>query len=171
MSGFRVFSTAIVMLLMTGVASGQNTHNADASDQMAALLVEVRELRAELKQATRTSIQMQLLVARLSLQEGRIGTLAGRLANVRQQLNSVQVMAAPNLERIKSLQTGAGTNPDFVSELDRLKPLLDMIQKQERTLQAQASELDALLSVEQGRWNDFNQRIDALESTLPATAR
>jgi hypothetical protein len=165
----RLLMVAAVIMVMGVVVWTRSAPAAQAPpDPMTALLQEVRALRAEVGQASRTSIRMQLLVARLGLQEGRISTLANQLANVRQQLTNAQSASAPFLAQKKEIEAAGGT---WGGPGDGLKPVLDAWQKQEQALRAQEAELDGLLNVEQGRWEDFNQRIDDLERTLPGTVR
>jgi uncharacterized coiled-coil protein SlyX len=148
---------------MMAVVSGQGARASQTPpDTTTDLLAEVRGLRAELNQAAGASMRMQLLVARLALQEGRINTLGHQLTNVRQQLATAQLALAPFMEQVKRAnETG--------KELDEFfKPLVETMQRNERELRNQEAELAGLVSTEQGRWVDFNARVDELERSLPS---
>jgi hypothetical protein len=41
----------------------------------------------------------------------------------------------------------------------------------EQQIRSQHAELQSLLSAEQGRWIDFNDRLDSLERSLPTARR
>jgi len=156
----------IVSLVTIAVVSGQAARSAQTpTDPATALLAEVRGLRAELNQAVGASMRTQLLLARLALQEGRINTISNQLANVRQQLASAQFALGPVMEQVKRAQeTGR--------EIDEsLKPLVETMQRSEQGLRDQEAELVALISTEQGRWVDFNARIDELERALAGGGR
>ena len=151
-----------VSVAMIAVVSGQGARASQTpTDTTTDLLAEVRGLRAELNQAAGASMRMQLLVARLALQEGRINTLGNQLTNVRQQLANAQMALVPFMEQVKQAkETGKEIDGFF-------KPLLEMMQKTERELRNQEAELAGLVSTEQGRWDDFNARVDELERSLP----
>jgi uncharacterized coiled-coil protein SlyX len=132
------------------------------TDTTTDLLAEVRGLRAELNQAAGASMRMQLLVARLALQEGRINTLGNQLTNVRQQLANAQMALVPFMDQVKQAKEAGKEIDGF------FKPLLEVMQRNERELRNQEAELAGLVSTEQGRWDDFNARVDELERSLPA---
>jgi uncharacterized coiled-coil protein SlyX len=156
----------VVSLVTIAVVSGQVARSAQpTTDPATALLAEVRGLRAELNQAVGTSMRTQLLLARLALQEGRINTISNQLVNVRQQLASARLALGPVMEQVKRAQE-AGTEID-----DNLKPLVETMQRSEQGLRDQEAELVVLVSTEQGRWLDFNARIDELERSLAGAGR
>ena|SRR5258708_3260894 len=53
---------------------------------------------------------------------------------------------------------------DFM--LAAMKKLLSQRQERERQLRARESEISRLMASEQGRWADFNERLDKLEQSL-----
>ena len=170
MTGVRALPMmAVLSMLTAGLVSAQDARPIQPpTDSAAALLVEVRGLREELKQAVGVNVRLQLLLARLGLQEGRINLVAGQLATVRQQLAGAQLALAPVVTQMKQLQA-VGTR-DAENEAINLKPVLEMMQQGERALRDQLSQLESVLAVEQGRRTDFNARIDELESSLPPAA-
>ena len=91
----------VSVVALVGVVSAQAMRTA-GTDGMDQLLSEVRGLRAELTQATGTSMRMQLLLARLSLQEQRITVLSRQSSELQQQLTTVARIGA----RPPSIWTG-----------------------------------------------------------------
>ena len=169
------------------LAQGQRGGSGDPS---AALLLEVRGLRAELGEFSRASLRAQLLVARGQLQEQRILYFDRQRAELHSQVTAATeraAAAAMDIERtqdqIKSLRPGssAPTGPAQVGQPDMsqfMRPMLELslagarkdaeaASKAEQQLRAQEAEAIANLSGEQGRWNEFNVRLDELERSLP----
>jgi chromosome segregation ATPase len=52
-----------------------------------------------------------------------------------------------------------------------LKAQLAQMQREEQQLRSQEIELSSQLTTEQGRWQDFNSRLDELEGQLPVLRR
>jgi hypothetical protein len=168
------------------------SQRAASSDTSTALLEEVRALRAELAQLTRTSLRMQLLTARVQLQEQRIMYFDRQRAELHSQVTAAAERAAGAAaeieriqDRIKSLSsaspapTGPGQlGPDVAQAMQQaMRPALelalegtrkeaDAASKAEQQLRAQEAEVNANLAGEQGRWNEFNARLDELERSL-----
>jgi hypothetical protein len=86
------------------------------------LSVEVRALRAELKQASSVCIRTQLLTARLQLQEQRIVTAARQLTDVQTLLADVRQEIADiqrRTERYERAATDIDLSPEQQRELRR----------------------------------------------------
>jgi hypothetical protein len=144
------------IIAMALVSAQQQQQPATLTD----LLTELRGLRGEVREAAVNSMRAQLLMARLALQEGRLGSLSQQLAGVRQQLSESQIALAPFAAQLKQAQ-------EVNSEL--LTPLRNMIeqhQRRDRELRAREAELSALISAEENRWMDFNSRLDEIERSL-----
>lgn len=148
---------AVALMVAAGRFSAQAQPPAATLDD---LLAEVRGLRSELRQAAGASMQAQLVLARLTSQEGRIGTLSQQLANVRQQLSQAQLGLTTFAGHLKETQDRGETLPDS------MKLMMEQMQKQEKALRAQESELAALIAAEQNRWLEFNARLDEIERGL-----
>ena len=142
------------------------------NDSVTALTAEFRALRAELSAAAAASLRLQLLVARLQAQEQRIIYLDRLRSEVAvRRLNAEQ--ARNELARQMGQMAGADTSKidperrrDLELETESAKSRLAL---QDRTLQEiRVEENDAVnaLAQEQGRWNDFNLRLDELERSL-----
>jgi chromosome segregation ATPase len=153
----RPMVVGVVFVAVIGsVVVGQGQRQPAALDD---LLNEVRGLRAELNQAAGASLRAQLLTARLSLQEGRIGALSQQLASVRQQISETQMALAPFEAQMKTFQGDEPPEP--------LRTMLEQMQKRQQALRGQKNELTAVIVSEQGRWSEFNSRLDELERALP----
>lgn len=167
------FAVAALAALLLGAvsASGQNQTPAD----MAALLAEVKGLRADVSQAAGASIRMQVLVSRVSLQEQRITFLGRQLTDVQDQLATAtreRIDVEENFKRMsEAAETMRGQGTDAIhveAQREIFKRLLANRMQTEQQLQLRATEMQNMLAQEQGRWSDFNNRLDELERSLPA---
>ena len=146
---------------------------------MAELLTEVRALRADLNQAAGASMRMQLLVARLSLQEQRVNTVGRQLTDVNAQLDAAGRARTAVEDRVKNFEGAIAARTVPPEQLHDMENVLlgergnpRPLQAREQQLRNQAADIAALLADEQNRWADFSNRLDALEQSLPsATGR
>jgi predicted nucleic acid-binding Zn-ribbon protein len=143
---------------------------------MESLLTEVRGPRAEVNQAAGASIRTQLLVARLSLQEQRINSVAKQLTDVETQRAAIEGPTAQFEERFKRLEEAVrspSTQPEqhrqFEQELESMKPARADIRQRLQRLVSQESTFSAQLSSEPSRWVEFNDRLDQIEREIAAT--
>jgi chromosome segregation ATPase len=146
-----------------------------AGDAVAALVTEVRALRTELAQVANASLRSQLLVTRIQLQEQRLMHLDRQRAEVAAKLGEAERMRTMFTTQMKQLENpGNAVTPeqrrDMQDGLSGIKPLLDAAQSSETTLRAEHETLLNAISTEQGRWSDFNGRLDELERSLPKAA-
>jgi hypothetical protein len=171
MSSQRLFRTGgvlVVLIGMVAIAAGQGARPAvSPSDD---LLAEVRALRAEINQVAGESIRAQLFVARLQLQEQRVNEVTRQLSDVQTRLATVQQAQLAMRERLRATAEGqALLSPEDRSD-DQIRALtlqLEQGQGREQELQNQEAALANAVIAEQKRWADFNNRLDALERSLP----
>ncbi len=142
------------------------------------LLTEIRGLRSDFQQVARISIQSQLLVTRLQLQEQRIGVVTRRLTEVRQLVgvkDSGLIVKRNELKGLEDSIRSANISAEQLREIEKVIPqvkaVLVQIQKEAQELRVQETELSNQLTAEQGRWLDFNSRLDEMERLLPASQR
>jgi chromosome segregation ATPase len=174
-----VLATAVVVATVSVVtAQSSLTTPTRANASSDELLTEVRGLRGDLQQAAKISIRAQLLVARLQLQEQRINVVGGQLTEIRRLIaikESAQIPFAERLkgfdEALRSASISAEQYKDIESQIRLVKAQIAQMQKEARELRAQDAELSNQLTTEQGRWSDFNSRLDDLERMLPASQR
>lgn len=173
-SQYRVVGFAgLIVAALAGVPSAQSGQSS-SGDRMGELLTEVRGLRAELAQAAGASMRMQLLLARLSLQEQRITALSRQLNEVQDQLTAATRTRSSSADELSQMMTAlqsidvpAEERKAMEQQVPYMKKQLGEQQQRELQLQTQAAEISAVISAEQGRWLDFNARLDELERSLP----
>lgn len=137
------------------------------------LLAEVRGLRAELNQVSAASIRTQLLTARLQLQEQRIFSAGRQLTEVQAQLATVREEILTGQQMVERLEAVGGSsnvpadqqNP-LQLEVARAKAVTEQRQARQMELQTQEASLINTLNGEQGRWTEFNGRLDEIERSL-----
>lgn len=175
----RLFRTvgvvAVVLIGIVAIVAGQGARPTApvANASLDELLAEVRALRADINQTAGASIRAQLFVARLQLQEQRVNAVARQLADVQSRLASVQSGQAAMRERLTATEEGQARLPPEDQSDDQIRALtlqLEQGQHREQELQAQEAALASAAMAEQSRWADFNDRLDALERSLPAAA-
>lgn len=163
----------VLVLVIVGVVSAQSSQSGPSS--IADLLTEVRGLRADVNRAASASMRVQVLVARVSLQEQRINAVVRELTEARSQLVTADRERSDLERRVKGFEDGIAARtatPAQLRDLETMLPQLkaDLSQRQAGELQLRNHEADllALLTSEQGRWTNLNGRLDDLERTLPS---
>ena len=168
--------TVLLLVASVGIMAGQSARPAPTGG-VPELLEEVRAMRSELRQVAASSMRMQLLVARLSLQEGRIAAVVRQLGEVERQIE-VAVRERAEIEQALKMQEGVLTrmgSGEFPSQergqmatlVAHMKDKLATHSASEQRLRVQESELGTQLAEEQSRWVGFNAQLDELERALP----
>jgi hypothetical protein len=167
--------TALVALgaavVVSAVAlSGQTQRQAATLDDV---VNELRALRAELRQTSGGNARMQLLIARLTAQEQRIGILSSQRANLTPRLieaTRVRADLEAQLKRFEDVEAknlpAELTRDERDGMLENLKGILARASDVERQLRAEDNQLSAEIANEQNRWLDVNGRLDVLEREL-----
>ncbi len=138
-----------------------------------ALLIEIRGLRAAMEQAASAGPRVQLALGRVQLQEQRITGLIRRLDEVRASANGARHQV-DELQRqrqgIEDAVRDQGPNAPPASDWKAVQLDLQRQVAAARTDLERASADEAAvksqLALEQARWTDLNQRMEALEATL-----
>jgi hypothetical protein len=113
-----------------------------------------------------------VLLGRVQLQEARIAEIARRLQAVRDRLPADERAAeeaAARLkewERINPQNVGADEREMYNRQLTFHQTEANRAARQLQQRRVEEAELVALLSTEQNRWSDFNQRLEELERLL-----
>jgi chromosome segregation ATPase len=128
----------LTVLVSTTLVSGQIRQGPASLDDV---MVELRGIRADLAETSSASVRSQLLVARMQLQEQRIYGLMRQFAEVQNQIAAAR-QQAQGAERERMQQ--------YIQELGNRE-----------------AELSHQLTVEQGRWSEFSDRLDTIERSLP----
>ena len=152
----------------------QSPARADIGDAaVAALVSEVRALRADMAAASRNQLRAQLLLGRVQMQEQRLAYLDKQRAEVTNMI-MVQGQMTSALRGGPGNQTGnpCGNMPtaeqrrDCEANVAQMRRQLAEQEAREQQLRAAESELTNALSAEQARWSDFNSSLDELERAL-----
>ena len=147
--------------ILTGVgASGQST-----TPPAEPTLAEIRAMRADLNQRLEANIRVQLLVARLSLQEQRTSVVVRQLADVSEKLRTHEQTKTQMEASTKML----GFSPDKPVDEDEnflagiFKAQFEQLAKNDAELKQQHAELTSTLAQEQARWAAFSAQLAELE--------
>jgi hypothetical protein len=160
-----VLAGALLMTVPIAAQSG-------GGDTLAALLVEVRQLRMAMERAATAAPRIQLLGARLSVQSERLARAAQDHNAVVQELDGVASAAADMNMRLQSLEGQAVVEINqqrqraSVQEQAALKEQLTQLSGREQRLRARESQLAAALGAEQAQWAEINNRVDEVERSL-----
>ena len=149
----------------------QSPRPAEANDAIAALVAELRAVRVDLADAAQRSLRFQLLLARLQLQEQRLGHLDRQRAEVSKALLDAQSMAAMFAPQFEQLEKGCKNAPPDEREaceaqIATMNVTLSSQRGREQQLRQQEQDLSQAIATEQNRWSDFSARLDELERAL-----
>ena len=169
----RIVPLSIAVVVAAAVIIGAQGTQPASRPSGDSLLDEVRGLRADMNRAAGANVRAQLLVARLELQDQRVNVTFGQLSEVRRQMTNIESGIAPANSEMQQLEQYL-REPTLLEpqrraaedHIARLKDQLDQIQQQLQQLRAQEGDLAAQLATEQGRWAEFNSRLDDLERQL-----
>lgn len=170
---FRGMLLLVACLFVPSAAFAQ----ARTDDPIRELLSEVRLLRQALERAATTGTRIQLLVARLQLQEQRISDLSRRLDGVRSELRDIERGLAPMGQQLESFEEAVaqGTDADERRAAEQqvavMKAQLAGMDRRRQELTSDEALLSQQLSAEQNRWVDFNERLEQLEQSLARERR
>ena len=158
------------MLAAPSVAAAQSSAPA-APDVLKELLVEVRGLRAAMERAATVGARIQLLVARVQMQEQRITELSKRAVTVREELSRIDRDMAQTSVMMKQFErAGASTNPEQQREIEGMiemqKQQIAITEKRRQDLLSEEAQLAQQIAADQGRWSDVNTQLDELERSL-----
>ena len=138
------------------------------------LLAEVRSLRREIAQVAGASLRAQLLLARLQLEEQRVVTLSQQFADAHNTLGRVQTTLAGERARVRQLEDQAAHGTDERRQavqraINEAETQIEELGGQAREYQSRATELSRAVADARTRWAGFNDQLEALERSLPAT--
>jgi uncharacterized protein (DUF3084 family) len=143
-------------------------------DTLAALLLEVRQLRIAVERAATTSPQIQLLTARLTVQNERVSRAAGDHDATRQELEQISAATAQMTAQLEQLEGTRRTEQDqqrqreIAEQEASIRQELANLSTREGRLRLREAELANLMAAEQAQWMELNRRLDDLERALTA---
>jgi len=159
------------------VLSAQGPRSATVVPSHDELLAEVRGLRADLNRLIRTSVRSQLLTARLQLEEQRILAVSRQLADVQNALSAIRLGLADSDARIRGMEDaaartiGSAEQRAIQQQVALEKSANEDKRRGEQALIAQEAELLGIVNSDRARWAEFNERLEALEQSLPGSVR
>src|ERR1041385_2589535 len=130
----------ICLAMVAGILALQLTANGQSgtppvSDPMTALTAEIHALRVAIEQQTAIAPRIQLLMARLNIQEQRVSQLIQQLDQVRRQLGDTTLEAQKLAVELEEHEARVRTEPDN----DTRKALTFEMQDIKRRQQATAA--------------------------------
>lgn len=167
-----VWTSALLAILVAGVAfvSAQPRTRAATLDD---LLTELRALRADMNRTAGATTQVQILVARATLQERRLKALSRQYTQAQDDLAKAKGMRSAEEERLEQFEDGSanGRIPPGVpiQEVETLiaslrDQELPQLRERERALSRRVDELSGYLAREESRWAELNGRLDEIEA-------
>lgn len=150
---------------------------APQADSTAALVQELRALRQAVEQMLAANVRVQLLMGRLQLQETRILSLGrqstdieARLASLRQEKDGLAMQ-----QKVFAFMPDRTEDPKMREEAkqasEALAERMKEIDGRYLALQNEQASIQQTIAMEQGRWGDFNQRLEELERLLSTVKR
>jgi chromosome segregation ATPase len=144
---------------------------AQTPDVLGELLKEVRGLRLAMERAATVGARIQLLVARVQMQEQRITELSRRAVTVREELAKLDAGNAGIASMIKRFEAPAANIPpeqraELETQMEMFKTQLATADKRRQELLNEEAMLSQQLSADQGRWTDISNQLDQLERSL-----
>jgi chromosome segregation ATPase len=164
------FVLAAMLVAVPSIASAQSTAPA-SPDVLRELLVEVRGLRAAMERAATVGARIQLLVARVQMQEQRIAESSRRAVTVRQELSQLDQSLAQTTAMVRSIERAAPrSNPEEQREMEQMiemqKTQVASLEKRRQDLLNEDNLLSQQIAADQSRWSDVNTQLDELERSL-----
>ena len=164
------FVLTAMLLTSPSIASAQSTP-ATQADVLRELLAEVRGLRAAMERAATAGARIQLLVARVQMQEERIAESSRRAVTVRQELSQLEQSLAQTSAMVRSIERAAPrSNPEEQREMESMiemqKTQVASLEKRRQELLNEESLLSQQIAADQNRWADVNSQLDELERSL-----
>jgi hypothetical protein len=164
----------VVVLFAIAVTAGPVVLAQTAAvDPIRELLTEVRGLRLAMERAEVNNTRVQLLVARIQLQEQRIAELSRRSAAVRTELRQIEAESSGVIaesQRMEAAVRDGKASPEEREQLERasgvMKSQIEAVERRRQELSNDDAFLNQQLTLEQGRWNEINERLDQLERSL-----
>jgi chromosome segregation ATPase len=173
---FTLLGVVASLAAAAAVVRGQGKPAADAS--MSQLVSEVRALREAVERSGFLTARTQATLGRMQLQENRLATLGRQLQETRQRLRDRQAQYAQMsadlammAKALEGLSAGSEHHRDVEQALEALRLRAKVVQADVAEMQAGESELSQALSAEQGRWGDYNERLETLERELVSATR
>ena len=155
-----ILALACVAIIAGPAASGQQAPPVDPT------VAEIRALKADINQRLEANIRVQLLVARLTLQEQRTSLVVRQLGEVAEKMRTheqTKLQMEGVSKMFGDLTTAKAEEEEDNFFLSMLRGQKDAVAKTDADLKQQHAELTAALAQEQARWAAFNTQLAELE--------
>ena len=166
----------IVGLLFFAPASFSQTSSAD-SQAVQALVVEIRQLRQDLRMTTVAAQRAQILLYRLQSQEAAVARVERRVDEARSSLTKAQSGAKQTAYEIKRMEEQANDSQN-AAEQKRLKDMiaefkaaLEAEGSTEAELQIRVAEAEQSLKTEQAKLAALQDQLDRIDKALESPTR
>ena len=167
-------AVVVTIVMMRGFVHAQSPMRADGGDAtVAALVTEIRALRADLAASSRNQLRAQMLLGRVQMQEQRLAYLDKQRSEAAAQAAAVAQMTSMLRNQVNGFKEGAcaglpsaEARRDCETQGAMFAKQLEEQDAREQQLRSHERDLETALSSEQARWSEFNSRLDELERTL-----
>jgi hypothetical protein len=165
---------ALWLIALAAAASVPVLAQSNAPDTISLLLAEVRQLRLALERTAWATPQIQLLGARLTVQNDRLARVTAEHDSARRELEEVSAGSGELVARLQAIELAKreAHQPDVQRQIDQqeaeIKQEIGALSGREQRLRAREAELAAAVGAEQSQWFELNRRLDELERALNA---
>ena len=163
---FLIGSTFVLAAAAAATTWAQAPQDLSPSS-MAALISEVRQLRAAVEDSGKRQTETQAMAVYLSAQQSRMVQMSQQLEQARTELTTVAAGLVQFRATIKSMQGDAASiDPADRKEAEGMlalfKPQLDAAVQKEQQLRAREAELSQALMTEDARWRELIGRLEQM---------
>jgi hypothetical protein len=164
--------SSIAVLLTSCFAVAQQPADVSQEATIQALLREVHALRLALEQSNQIGPRIQIVLARIQLQEERVRNATRQLQAARDKVAEIQTKRTENADRIKQVETVQVQTVDPIArkqmdfDLIEMKAAIERLNILEQQYRAKEAEANSLLLSEQARWNEANDMLTSIERAL-----
>ena len=159
-------TAAAVLLTIAGLISAAALTAQSTAAPPTDAAAEIRAMRVEINDRLEANIRVQLLVARLQLQEQRTGTVIRELQGVEEKLRQNQ-QSRDQIETGLKMFGGMAALEDATNDdnfmFGMFRKQVQHVTQLDAELKAQQAQLTSTLAEEQARWAAFNARLDEIE--------
>jgi hypothetical protein len=167
--------SSFLVLLTSSAVVAQQPADVSQAATIQALLKEVHALRLALEQSNQIGPRIQIVLARIQLQEERVRIATRQLEDARDKAADIQTKRTENADRIKLIEAQQAQSVDSNAkkqmefDLSEMKAGIERLSVLEQQFRAKEAEASSLLTAEQGRWNEANDMLKSIERALAST--
>jgi chromosome segregation ATPase len=168
----------ILILAFLLVAAPARSQTGSDSQTLQALLVEIRQLRHDLRTTTVASQRVQILIYRVQAQESivrrvqeRVDDTRSKLAQIRSEQKKLAGAFKEIEDSLNNADNPATTRKEAEQTMARIKDRLEIQASNEQEVQAKLTESEDQLRVEQAKLGGLQDQVDRLETQLEDSTR